>query len=72
MPAKKNGKYYQSTFDATTKYQAKTYDKITILLRKEEDADIIKYIRDAQNEGKSSREWLRDLFRGGDPEDDAE
>ena len=64
MTAKKNGKYYQSTFDATTRYQKKTYYKITCLLRQKEDADIIAYIETAKKAGKSSREWLRDLYDG--------
>ena len=48
--------------EAVARYQAKTYNKINIALRKEEDADIIKAIQEAQDQGLTNREWLRELF----------
>lgn len=48
--------------EAVARYQAKTYKKINIALRKEEDADIIKAIQEAQDQGLTNREWLRELF----------
>lgn len=48
--------------EAVARYQAKTYKKINIALRKEEDADIIKAIQEAQDKGLTNREWLRELF----------
>lgn len=52
----------ESQREAVARYHAKTYQKLTISLRLEEDADIIKAINDAQENGISYREWLRELF----------
>lgn len=48
--------------EANNRYDAKTYRRITFALRVQEDADIIRDIEAAQNEGVSLRGWLRDLF----------
>ena len=47
---------------ANAKYKAKTYKRVTLLLRLEEDELIIKSIEKAHKAGKSSREWLRELY----------
>lgn len=52
----------QAQAEATARYTEKTYLMVNIKLRKEDDADIIEYIRKAQEEGLTSREWLRELF----------
>ena len=43
-------------------YDAKTYKKYTILLRNEDDAEIIKSLEQAKASGKSAREWLNELW----------
>ena len=43
-------------------YDAKTYQKINIALRYDEDSDIIEAWRKAQGQGIKNREWLRELF----------
>lgn len=48
--------------EAIAKYQAKTYKKINIALRVEDDAEIIKAWQEAQQKGISSREWLKSLY----------
>ena len=48
--------------EAVARYQAKTYRKINIALRMEEDADIIASIEEAREQGIPLREWLRELF----------
>ena len=55
-------KLYQSTIDATRRYAAKTYKQITIILRKEEDADIIEDREKARRDGVKNREWLREMY----------
>lgn len=47
---------------ANDKYDAKTYKKIFLILRLEDDADIIKDIEDAQGAGLSLRVWLRGIY----------
>ena len=47
---------------AANKYDAKTYKRITIAMRLEDDADIIKDIEDAQGAGLSLRMWLRGIY----------
>lgn len=47
---------------ATDRYDAKTYKKISFALRVQDDEDIIKDIKAAQDEGASLRSWLRNLF----------
>lgn len=46
---------------ATSKYDAKTYKKLTIKVRIEDDADLIASYEKAQKNGITGREWLRTL-----------
>lgn len=55
-------KYTQARRDAVERYQAKTYQKINIALRYDEDADIINAWKKAQGQGIKNREWIRELF----------
>lgn len=55
-------KYTQAKQEANARYDAKTYKKIMIALRYEDDYEIIKSFEQAKEEGYTSREWLRDLF----------
>ena len=48
--------------EAVARYDAKTYKKINIAFRKDDDADIIESIEEARNKGMSLREWARELF----------
>ena len=48
--------------EATARYQARTYAKINIALRKEDDADILESIEEAKKKGITLREWVRELF----------
>ena len=54
----------QAQREATARYDAKTYKKILIALRIEEDADIIESLEEAKKQGLSNREWLRELYEG--------
>ena len=54
--------YTEARSRANKAYDAKTYQKINIALRYEEDADIIEAWKDAQSKGITNREWLRELF----------
>ena len=56
----------ESTRRAIAKYDAKTYKKITLRLRYDEDADIINSLEEATNNGMKAREWLRSLYGGKD------
>lgn len=47
---------------ANDRYDAKTYQRITFALRRQEDEDIIRDFEDATAEGLTRREWLRRLF----------
>lgn len=58
----RNKKRRQSSRDANSRYDSKTYKTILMKLRKDDDSDILKYIEEAKAEGKTNREWLRDLF----------
>lgn len=49
---------------ATERYDKKTYKRYLFKLRLEDDADIIKAIQEAQENGMNKREWLRELFDG--------
>ena len=55
-------KYSQARREANARYDAKTYKKIGIALRIDDDADIIKSWTDAREKGINSREWLRELY----------
>lgn len=48
--------------EANARYDEKTYKNFLFKLRIEEDADIIRAIQEAQENGTNKREWLRDLF----------
>ncbi len=49
---------------ANKKYDEKTYKQYSLLLRYEEDADIIKSLDAAIESGMTKREWLRGLYYG--------
>lgn len=54
--------YSEAQARASKAYDEKTYQKINIALRYDEDADIIAAWRAAQDQGIKNREWLRELF----------
>lgn len=54
----------ESTRRANDKYDAKTYKRMMLRLRNDEDSDIIESLREAQANGKTNREWLREVFEG--------
>lgn len=47
---------------AVARYDAKTYKKVNIALRIEDDADIIESMEKAKESGLSLREWLREIY----------
>lgn len=57
-------KYTKARQEANARYDAKTYKKYTLYLRKEEDGDIIKSIEEAKDRGQTLREWLREKTEG--------
>ena len=48
--------------EAIQRYDAKTYKKILISLRIDDDGDILKSLQDAKAKGLTNREWLREVF----------
>ena len=54
--------YNAARQEANARYDAKTYKKINIALRLEDDADILEHLAEAKDKGLNSREWLRELF----------
>lgn len=54
----------KARYEATRKYDTKTYKKYTMAFKKDEDADIIESIERAKQDGVTKRQWLRDLFDG--------
>ncbi len=50
--------------EANQRYDSKTYKKVLIALRIDEDADIIASMQEAKDNGISYRDWLRELFYG--------
>lgn len=56
--------YTESKAEANARYDAKTYTKVMIALRVEEDADIIEAWLEAKEHGYTGREWVRQLFEG--------
>lgn len=54
--------YNAARQEANSRYDAKTYKKINIALRLEDDADILEHLEDAKAKGLNNREWLRELF----------
>ena len=61
---KKKREYTPARAEANAKYDAKTYRKINIALRKEDDADILDSLEEAKRKGLNNREWLRELYEG--------
>ncbi len=47
---------------AIDRYDAKTYRKVMLKLRIEDDADIIKDMDEAFSRGINRREWLKEVF----------
>lgn len=65
-----DSKYYEARQRAVEKYQAKTYRKINVALRLDEDADIIESMDYARDNGIPLRQWLSDIFHyGGSPKE---
>lgn len=56
--------YTPTRAEANARYDAKTYKQVNFRLRKEDDADIIRSIEDAQARGLNNRQWLREIFEG--------
>lgn len=56
--------YTQAKHEANKRYDRKTYKKINIALRLEDDKDILSSIEQAKEKGINSREWLREIFEG--------
>lgn len=54
--------YNEAKRISNERYDSKTYKQINFRLRLEDDADIIESILEAQENGISNREWLRQLF----------
>ena len=54
--------YTSSRKEANARYDAKTYTKINIALRKDEDKDILASWENARKQGFTSRQWLRSLY----------
>lgn len=55
-------KYTEARARNNKAYDAKTYKKYTIMLRIEDDAEIIKDLEDAKARGLTSRQWLNELW----------
>ena len=65
-----DSKWYESQKRGREKYDSKTYRKINIALRLDEDADIINSMDYARDNGIKLRECLSDIFHyGGDPKE---
>lgn len=65
-----DSKYYEAHRRAIDKYTEKTYRKINVALRFDEDADIIESLDYARDNGIKLREWLSDIFHyGGKPKE---
>ncbi len=54
--------YNEARAEANARYDEKTYKKISIAFRKDDDADIIRSIEEAKAKGISLREWVRELY----------
>ena len=52
----------QSQREAVARYDAKTYRKVNIAFRMEDDADILESMDKAKESGLSLREWIRELY----------
>ena len=55
-------KLTQAKREAIERYHERTYKRIVLALRLDEDADIINAMKEAQEKGIAYREWLRELF----------
>ena len=49
-------------YDAINKWQKENYESIMFNLHPEKDARLIQSIEDAMQNGKSKREWLREIY----------
>lgn len=56
--------YTPARQEANARYNSKTYKQYTIVLRWDNDEDIINSIEAAKEKGLSYREWLREIFEG--------
>lgn len=56
-------KYTEARQQANARYDSKTYKKINIALRIEDDAEIIKSLEEAKTCGLTNREWLISIFK---------
>lgn len=56
--------YTPARQEANARYNSKTYKQYTIVLRWDDDEDIINSIEAAKKNGLSYREWLREIFEG--------
>lgn len=56
--------YTQAKHEANKRYDSKTYRKINIALRLEEDKDILSSLDEARSRGLTNRDWLREIFEG--------
>ncbi len=45
------------------RYHDKTYTKITLMLRQEQDKELISYIEKEKNAGKTATQVVRDLYK---------
>ena len=61
-------KYNQVRREVSDRYDAKTYRKINIALRLDDDQEIIDSMDDARANGVKLREWLSNIYHyGGKP-----
>ena len=54
----------KSKREAIDRYDAKTYHNVLFRLRIEDDAEIIKDMNDAFEQGVSRRAWLKAIYEG--------
>lgn len=52
----------QAKREANSRYDEKTYKKVNIAFRMEDDADILESMDKAKQSGLSLREWIRELY----------
>ena len=57
-------KYTEAKARANKVYDDKTYKKINIALRIEDDKEIIKSLEEAKKKGLNNREWLKEIYEG--------
>ena len=56
--------YTEARARANKAYDDKTYKKILLTLRYDEDSDMIESLQHDQEHGIKAREWLREMFDG--------